>query len=322
MTLRNGGIRIFRVLGIQVYLHWSWLLAAAFLINWKDVTYSSPVWNVLEYLALFAVVLLHEFGHSLACLSVGGTADTIMLWPLGGVAYVSPPPRPGAMLWSIAAGPLVNVLLVPVTVGLFYMIRHGVLPASPDVDNFVYYIVRLNIVLLVFNILPIYPLDGGQIVWSLLWFIFGRWHSLLISCIIGLIGALGAVVLSVVWGDRWLVYLALFGAFRSWSGFQMALKMVRLNSGPKHRDYACPACGTNPPMAALWGCTCGAMYDTFATGGACPSCGSAFPTTQCTSCGARYPITQWYKPAFPVTMTNSIPTTTFTVPPPIRVPRL
>jgi Zn-dependent protease len=67
----------------------------------------------LEYLALFSIVLMHEFGHALACRQVGGTADQILLWPFGGVAYVNPPQRPGAMLWSIAAGPLVNVALFP-----------------------------------------------------------------------------------------------------------------------------------------------------------------------------------------------------------------
>ena len=82
--------------------------------------YSSLVWNVLEYLALFAIVLLHEFGHALACRQVGGKANQIVLWPLGGVAYVAPPPRPGATLWSIAAGPLVNVALAPVLIGALF----------------------------------------------------------------------------------------------------------------------------------------------------------------------------------------------------------
>src|SRR3712207_8436443 len=50
--------------------------------------------------------------------SVGGTAEHIMLWPLGGVAFVRPPERPGAQLWSIAAGPLVNVALIPILVGI------------------------------------------------------------------------------------------------------------------------------------------------------------------------------------------------------------
>ena len=64
-------------------------------------------------------MLLHEFGHALACRQVGGVANRIVLWPLGGIAYVNPPPRPGAVLWSIAAGPLVNVALVPITLGLY-----------------------------------------------------------------------------------------------------------------------------------------------------------------------------------------------------------
>jgi hypothetical protein len=66
----------------------------------------------------FLIVTLHEFGHALACRQVGGQANQIVLWPLGGVAYVDPPPRPGATLWSIAAGPLVNVVLLPILLGL------------------------------------------------------------------------------------------------------------------------------------------------------------------------------------------------------------
>jgi Zn-dependent protease len=113
-SARQGSIRLFRFSGIDVFLHWSWFLVAVFEIQSRQGRYSSVTWNVLEYLALFLIVLLHEFGHALACRQVGGTADQIVLWPLGGVAYVNPPPRLGATLWSIAAGPLVNVALLPV----------------------------------------------------------------------------------------------------------------------------------------------------------------------------------------------------------------
>ena len=118
MAAGQGSIRLFRVAGITVFLHWSWFVVAMFEINLRVGRYSSPVWNVLEYLALFCIVLMHEFGHSLACRQVGGRADRIVLWPLGGVAFVDPPQRPGAILWSLAAGPLVNVVLVPVLLGL------------------------------------------------------------------------------------------------------------------------------------------------------------------------------------------------------------
>ena len=94
-SARQGSIRLFRFAGIDLFLHWSWFLVAAFEIQNRAGRYSSITWNVLEYLALFLIVMLHEFGHALACRQVGGRADQIVLWPLGGVAYVDPPPRPG-----------------------------------------------------------------------------------------------------------------------------------------------------------------------------------------------------------------------------------
>ena len=103
-----GSVRLFQIAGIRVYVHWSWLLVAGIELRVRQNSYLSPAWNVAEYLTLFLIVLLHEFGHALACRTVGGRADEIVRWPLGGIAYVSPPPRPGAVLWSIAAGPLVN----------------------------------------------------------------------------------------------------------------------------------------------------------------------------------------------------------------------
>ena len=95
MPNRQGSIRLFRFDGIDVFLHWSWFLVAAFEISNGSRRYSSLTWNVLEYLALFLIVMLHEFGHALACRQVGGTANQIVLWPLGGVAYVNPPQPAG-----------------------------------------------------------------------------------------------------------------------------------------------------------------------------------------------------------------------------------
>jgi Zn-dependent protease len=160
----QGSIRLFRFAGIDLYLHWSWFLVAYYEINQRAGRYTTLTWNVLEYLALFAIVLLHEYGHALACRQVGGRAERIMLWPLGGVAYVQPPQRPGATLWSIAAGPLVNVILIPVLMGLGTLLKvTGVLAAAPNVVHLLTAIFWINFGLLVFNLLPIYPLDGGQI---------------------------------------------------------------------------------------------------------------------------------------------------------------
>src|ERR1700685_3303499 len=123
MPSHQGSIRLFRFAGIDLYLHFSWFLVAVYEIQSRKGNYSSITWNVLEYLALFLIVMLHEFGHALACRQVGGRANQIVLWPLGGVAYVDPPPRPGATLWSIAAGPLGNVVLFPVLTGATMLAR-------------------------------------------------------------------------------------------------------------------------------------------------------------------------------------------------------
>jgi Zn-dependent protease len=190
MTPTNqGSIRLFRFAGIDVFLHWSWFLVALYSIDQRRDHYTSLTWNALEYLALFVIVLLHEFGHSLACRQVGGSAERIVLWPLGGVAYVQPPERPGATLWSIAAGPLVNVILFPVflVVGRL-MLTSGAAETAPDLYNLLRIIYRINIGLLIFNLLPIYPLDGGQILRSLLWFLIGRAGSLIAVAVIGFIG--------------------------------------------------------------------------------------------------------------------------------------
>src|ERR1035438_2344936 len=124
LPTRQGSIRLFRFAGIDVYLNWLWFLAAVYLVQSTMKSYSTMLWPVLECLALFLIVLLHEFGHALACRQVGGQANLIVLWPLGGVAYVAPPLRPGAVLWSIAIGAAVDVALAPV-LSLFWWLGYS-----------------------------------------------------------------------------------------------------------------------------------------------------------------------------------------------------
>src|SRR3954466_11820721 len=170
----SDSLRFFRFRGIQVYIHWVWFLWAFFQISTRSRAYSSLGWNIAEYFSLFVIVLLHEFGHAFACRQTGGQADEIVLWPLGGVAFVNPAPRPGAYLWSIAAGPLVNVILLPLLSLALMIAKTGALTTGrPDLYNFVFALWAINTGLLIFNLLPIYPLDGGQIVRALLWFVVG-----------------------------------------------------------------------------------------------------------------------------------------------------
>jgi Zn-dependent protease len=305
MPTRQGSFHLFRLLGIDVYLHWAWFFAAWYFISGAK-GYSSPVWSVAECLALFAIVLIHEFGHQLACRSVGGQTHDIILWPFGGVAYVTPPQRPGAQLWSIAAGPLVNVALFPIF-SIVWWVGYSAnwMEIFPNAYRYAVTLWYINTLLLAFNMLPIYPLDGGQILRSLLWFVFGRARSLLVATILGFIGILGLIAFAVWSHSYWLGFLTVFILLNCWGGLMQARALLRVSSAPRRAGFVCPNCKTAPPQGAFWLCgKCRKPFDTFATQGVCPNCGVQYSATSCPECGALRPFNEW--------MTST------EVPPPVR----
>jgi Zn-dependent protease len=240
-------------------------------------------------------VTTHEFGHSLACRQVGGRADKIVLWPLGGVAYVDPPPRPGATLWSIAAGPLVNVALAPILFGIYFYARSaGWAYTLPDVYRLVRAVLGINIGLFVFNMLPIYPLDGGQIFRSLLWFVLGRARSLLVATIFGFVGVIAFIGLAIWQGSLWLGAIAVFMLLNCWSGLQQARALLKIAKLPRRDGFACPRCHSAPPLGTFWKCRqCGQSFDTFQTGAACPACGTRYDVATCLDCRESRPMIEW-----------------------------
>jgi Zn-dependent protease len=294
-SARQGSIHLFRAAGVDVFLHWSWFLVAAFEVSNRAKSYSSVAWNIAEYLALFLIVLLHEYGHALACRQVGGTANQIVLWPLGGVAYVDPPPRPGATLWSIAAGPLVNVALFPILSVLCLFGRSlGWLAAMPNAYALLVSTWWINLVLLAFNILPIYPLDGGQILRSLLWFVVGRARSLMAATVIGFLGAAGFIILAAWMQSIWFGAIAVFMIMNCWGGWKQSQALSRLAKLPRRDGFACPSCKTAPPIGAYWKCgKCSQPFDTFQAGAVCPNCKSQFPLTMCLDCRGLHPMSEW-----------------------------
>jgi len=253
------------------------------------------VWNVLEYLALFAIVLLHEFGHALACRQVGGTANRILLWPFGGVAYVNPPQRAGATLWSITAGPLVNVALFPILLGAFLFARSsGWALTLPDEYAFFRAILAIDVALFAFNMLPVYPLDGGQILRSLLWFVLGRARSLLVATVLGFAGIVGLFALAFWAHSVWSGAIAVFMLLNCWGGLQHARSLLRIAKLPRRAEFVCPSCHTSPPIGPYWGCrNCGKAFDTFETRAVCPDCSAQYSVTTCLDCGISSPAEQW-----------------------------
>lgn len=287
-------LRLFGFRGIDVYVHWSWVLILLVEFHWRRDAYGSLAWNVVELLAIFGFVLLHEFGHALACRSVGGTASRIMLWPLGGVAFVQPPARPGALLWSIAAGPLVNLVLAVLSVaGLLTMAV--LVPELPeDLEVVMITVAAINVILLLFNILPIYPLDGGQILRALLWFVIGREKSLLVAAGLGLVSSIaGGLAVVILWGDLWLGLLAGYAAWRSWIGLKVARARVSFLARPRHTNARCPICGEAPPQGLGMRCAQGHAFDPFVRMGWCPQCDGKCGPIPCLYCDNIRPLPEW-----------------------------
>jgi Zn-dependent protease len=235
----RGAFPIFHLAGIRVYLHFTWFIVATLEVTRFAHRYHNPIWAVLEYLALFGIVLMHEFGHAFACRQTGGQADTIVLWPLGGIAFVKPPPRPGAYLWSIAAGPLVHVILFPLLFFFALVVASLHLRSvHPDFYNFVVTIFLMNAVLLFFNLIPVYPLDGGQIVRGLLWLKFGPIRSLKTASIIGFAGAILFALWAIKSRSIWLGILAFFIFAQAQAGWRAAQNLALETEKAARRDAA------------------------------------------------------------------------------------
>jgi Zn-dependent protease len=290
----QGSLRLFRFAGVEVFIHWSWFLAAFYLIQDRPVLYTSMAWDVAEYLIVFGFVLMHEFGHVFACRSVGGTADRILLWPLGGLAFVAPPPRPGACLWTTFAGPLVNVFLGPI----LYVLMLATTPvegeASSDFFKLFQTLFSFNVVMLVFNLLPVFPLDGGRILHALLWFPLGPGLSLAIAAGIGLIAAAGLLVFAGYHKLWWLAATAVFLMLGAFGSLKQARAIIAWSRIERRTDRACPHCRSSPPIGALWKCAqCNSQFDAFETLGACPNCKCHYTEIACMDCGKLVPVNDW-----------------------------
>ncbi len=253
-----GSLNLFKLFGIQVSAHWSWMIVATILIYFRG---SGPdgvgyLMSAAIILSLFGIVLMHEFGHALACKSVGGKADQITLWPLGGVAFVQPPQRPWPVLWSIVAGPLVNlVLIVPLAALLiaslfitgsleqFANTNANAATAIGSLDylsEYLFILNAMNIMLFIFNMIPAYPLDGGQILNALLWMKLGRGKALITSGWIGVgfAGLMGAGAF-MVFNSIWIAAVALFIGMQAWQGIKVGQMLLAYEKQEQmHRDAA------------------------------------------------------------------------------------
>lgn len=183
----GSSMRLFRVWGIDVKVHWSFLLIlayGAFIYAGRSNPLVGALYGIVVILLLFVCVLLHEFGHALTAKYFKVNVPNITLLPIGGVAQLERMPRQPLQEFLIAiAGPAVNfllaVLLLPLSLlviglsmgsgSLTSMLQYAQMRMmTPSIDGLLVYLAVTNVALGLFNLLPAFPMDGGRVLRALL----------------------------------------------------------------------------------------------------------------------------------------------------------
>lgn len=237
----NWSFRLARVAAIDVRVHVVFLLAAAVVV-WMEIPQAGEgLWSGWQavadglgtYAILFALVLLHEFGHCYGARSVGGTAREILLWPLGGLAYLRPPHDPRAHLLTAMSGPTVNVAVCAICSGAIaawfgtigavpWNPLHPTLSADPTVipttgQMWLLRLFGISYFLLLINMLPIFPFDGGRMLQAWLWQKKGYRTSIELSTATGMIAAIALGLFALFTEQSWLLLMvAIFGYITCW----------------------------------------------------------------------------------------------------------
>jgi len=235
----SWSVSLGRYAGITVRVHLFFLifvaaqlLRAAFAAPASGGGTSLGMGPMLVLLAcLWWSVLLHEVGHCFAARAGGGEADDILMWPLGGLANCRPVSSPMAHLATAAGGPLVNLAMLAVlmpSLGLFSGQWVGVAVPNPlhlggldEVDHSwglttLFLLVWCNLVLLLFNLLPAFPFDGGRILQAVLWTRVGYAPAMRIAVRIGYVAAIALAVAGFALQELMLVAVAIFAGISCW----------------------------------------------------------------------------------------------------------
>jgi Zn-dependent protease len=209
MDFFSMGIPAGRYFDIPVRLHFTFVIFAFYRLQaYEHIGYG------LAYLTgLYVCILLHEFGHALAARWCDGEADQIILWPLGGLAFCRPAFHPTAHLITTVAGPFVTLVLWLLFWGLSAMMEQAAF-AGFMVSRNVYWFVEsmrlLNLWLLIFNMLPAFPMDGGRILRDTLWHWMSAEKATKIAIVVSRIAAGSVAVWALYSGNYMLLAVMAF----------------------------------------------------------------------------------------------------------------
>ncbi len=223
-------ITLFRIHGIDINVHWSFLLVLVYgaiaFGGRSDSLVVSALYGVLVTLLLFVCVTLHEFGHAAVAKHYRIEVPSITLLPIGGLANLEKiPEKPIQEFFIAVAGPAVNFLLAALLVPVALLIAGAQvsmgspLPSisglqrdmlEPGLLNIVIYLISTNLLLALFNLLPAFPMDGGRILRALLATILSYVTATRIAVYVGRAMAVLFAVWGMFGGGIFLLFIAFF----------------------------------------------------------------------------------------------------------------
>jgi len=225
------GVTVGKLFGVRIRLHLALIVYVLAQVAWSIPRDELGVAYLgMLMAALLLVVLLHDLGHVAACRRMGGEADDVLLWPLGGLAPTHPPDGWRPRLLVAMAGPAVNVMIaIGTTIGLMMAGYADTALANPfrisaTLALFDSYAVAalwalhyVNLVVLALNLaLPMHPLDGATILQTILWKRSGNEHrSAELAAVTGIAVGVGLGVLAIVAERTLLIGVAVFGVLMS-----------------------------------------------------------------------------------------------------------
>jgi len=269
----NYSWRIGKIFGVPTDLHWTFVFVPTAILyfayvpgygmNWKAAGW----WSTIALL-LFTFILVHELGHALVARDRGVRAERIILFPLGGGAYLPDQPK---QLWAeilvYAAGPLANIILAiaawialllrpdgELLIAYFLRLSGNIVLRPVLLDQVLGITLGVNLLLAAGNLLPAYPLDGGRILRALLRRPLGAWASTIVVTTLGVVVGLPLIWVGVKLGDPLLacgaVFIILLSGMEYRNGWQRRRlaktasdSVLRVPQGEHVRVYASESVG-------------------------------------------------------------------------------
>lgn len=235
----KGSLVLGKVGGIRIEVHWTFTLLLVWVLFStlkQGGGMSMALFNMALVVVLFCCVVLHELGHSRMAHRFGIPTRSITLLPIGGVASLEKmPEKPQEELAVALAGPAVNVLialLLLLVVPLsqyqgFNQQQWEQFFANPSLDTFLVYLLMANVLLVVFNLIPAFPMDGGRVLRALLGFSYNRARATEIAARLGQAVSFLFLILGLLF-NPFLVIIAIFVFFGAYAENKMVQQDYQL----------------------------------------------------------------------------------------------